>query len=97
MTLNSALSESKTAQLERVHAMATHAVGHWVVSVRDQEALHAVLADRDALLKAVKDSFEYLDETLGCDNCKDDPDCGCILHDLHAAVAQAHGRKEQTS
>lgn len=54
--------------------------------------LGCLIIQRDALLKAVESSFEFLDETLGWNTCKDDPDCGCILHDLHAAVDRARGR-----
>ena len=48
---------------------------------------HLIAAALD-LYTAIKDSMEYLEGTLGpCD-----PDCGCILHALRAALAKAEGR-----
>ncbi len=55
-----------------------------------EEANAHLIAASPALYEAADNALAYLETTLG--DC--DPDCGCILHSLRAALSIARGQKE---
>lgn len=55
---------------------------------KEQDANAQLIAAAPDLYQAVKDSLPYLIDVYGpCD-----PDCGCLVHRLEAAIARAEGR-----
>jgi hypothetical protein len=80
-------SESHGEQIDRVRQMTEDDGETWDLSENDAAALSAVLADRDALLVALKEAEDYLASNLSpCE-----ADCLCVLHSVQAAIAKAEG------